>query len=530
MSDTVPDDDVGNWTGPTGDMVHMSAATYSDGAGIPARTASAEKVADRASRRWRTLWRVHFYSGMVSMPFILLMALTGLVILYTQPIQDLTEGDLRTVSAAGERIPFADQEQAVEAAFPDRPVVSMTLPADDSHSTIFGFEDGHQAYVNPYTGDVLGENDPGRGIVGLSNRLHGFLNNEERMVSLPTVSALWDDGPVMRDYVIGDLLLEIMGVWVMVLAATGIYLWWPRRTRNAEAGRASRRLFGLRLGKKGRAKWRDMHAVGGVLMSAALLVTLVSGMAWSTYWGPNFTALANEITPNVWVDAPASAIGTRGDLDRLGNKIAWNTGDIPIPASYATEPDGTMPAPLDLDSVVAVGTEEGMKPGYTVYFPDNSAMDDAGNPIYGSYTLSNSWPRKTGEARDLFIDQFSGATIDEMNAYGYGAVSYAVDTTVSWHMGTQWGIVTRIFMTAMCVLAIWAVISGFVMFWKRRRPGSSGLPRRPREVRFGWGLWAIIGMLAVVYPVWGVTAAALLLFDRFVIRTVPRLRATFGQR
>jgi uncharacterized iron-regulated membrane protein len=522
--------DSGNQNESSYDQMHMSAVTYSDGSSNERPVVTSGDVADRASRRWRAIWRVHFYSGMIAMPFILLMAVTGLVILYTQPIQDLTEGDLRTVTDTGEWISFDQMAQSVEAAYPESLVVSLTMPTDGEHSAIFGLDDGHQAYVNPYTGDVLGENSAGGGVVGLSNRLHGYLNNEQRMVSLPTVSALWDDGPVMRDYVIGDLLLEIMGVWVIVLAASGIYLWGPRKSRNAGAEKNGRTLFGVRLGKRGRAKWRDLHALGGVLMSITLLVTLVSGMAWSTYWGTNFGALANEISPNVWVDAPASSLGTRGDLDVLGNTIPWNTGDIPIPASYATEPTGELPAPVTLDTVVAIGEAEGMKPGFAIYFPDNSTVDDAGNPVYGSFTLSNSWPRKTGEARDLFLDQFSGETIDEMNVYGYGSVSYAMDTAVSWHMGTQWGIVTRIFMTLLCVLSIWAVVSGFVMFWKRRRPGTAGLPRRPRDVKFGWGLWAIIGVIAIVYPLWGVTAAVILLLDRFVIRSVPKLRRAFGQR
>ena len=510
--------------------MHMSAVTYSDGSSNERPVVTSGDIADRASRRWRAIWRVHFYSGMIAMPFILLMAVTGLVILYTQPIQDLTEGDLRTVTDTGEWISFDQMEQSVEAAYPESLVVSLTTPADAEHSAIFGLDSGLNAYVNPYTGDVLGTSDPGGGVVGLANRLHGTLNNDTVTVPLPSVGFVWDDGPVMRDYVLGDLVLEILGVWVLVLAASGIYLWWPRKSRNAGAQKNGRTLFGLRLGKKGRAKWRDMHAVGGVMMCIVLLVTLVSGMAWSAYWGPNFSALAEEITPSNFIDPPASSVGTRGDLDRLGNQIPWNTGDIPIPASYATEPNGELPAPVSLDSVIGIAKTEGMKPGYSVYFPDNSTVDEAGNPVYGSFTVSNSWPRKTGEARDLFLDQFSGETLDEVTAYGYGAVQHALDTTVSWHMGTQWGLATRIMMTAMCVLAMWAVVSGFVMFWKRRRPGTAGLPRRPRDVKFGWGLWAIIGVIAIVYPLWGVTAAVILLLDRFVIRTVPRLRRAFGQR
>jgi hypothetical protein len=79
----------------------MTAVAYADGgdgADVgPIDTDSA--AADRTSRRWRSIWRIHFYAGMFSMPFIVLMAVTGLVILYTQPIQDLTEGDMRSVEA-----------------------------------------------------------------------------------------------------------------------------------------------------------------------------------------------------------------------------------------------------------------------------------------------------------------------------------------------------------------------------------------------------------------------------------------------
>ena len=93
--------DSGNQNASSYDLMHMSAVTYSDGNSNERPVVTSGDVADRASRRWRAIWRVHFYSGMIAMPFILLMAVTGLVILYTQPIQDLTEGDLRTVTDTG---------------------------------------------------------------------------------------------------------------------------------------------------------------------------------------------------------------------------------------------------------------------------------------------------------------------------------------------------------------------------------------------------------------------------------------------
>jgi len=486
---------------------------------------------DGASRRWRSLWRVHFYSGILSMPFIVFMALTGLVILYTQPFQDLTQRHLRVVTPAAKVVSYDEQAHAVEVAFPKATVVSVTVPRDRRHSTVVAIDDGstsgRDVFVNPYTGEVLGSVNSGAGLVRLSNRLHGYLNNEWSL-KLPTVSALWDDGAVMRDYQVGDFALEVLGVWTLVLMATGAYIYWPRRSAVGSA-RNRRGFLRVRWSKGGRARWRDLHGLAGVLLIVGMVLTIVSGLAWSTYWGPNFTALANEISPNSWTDAPSSTLGTRGDLDRLGNTIPWNTGDRPIPASYATKTDGSQPTPMSLDDVVRVAGREHMKPGYTINLPTNEEDAKSKETTYGSFTMSNSWPRRTGEARDVFLDQFSGRTLGEQDAYGYGAVSYGLDTLVSTHMGTQLGIFSRLLMTAVCLLAIWSVVSASAMYAKRRRSGTLGLPRRPADVHLGWGLWVIIGLLCVVFPEWGVSALAILALDHFVIQRTG-LRRVFGQR
>ena len=468
------------------------------------------------------------------MPFILLMALSGLVILYTQPLQDATQGDLRKVPASPEHVPYDQQAITVESAFPDATLLSLTVPSSSTRSAIFGIDDGSaaglQVFVNPHTGTIVGSDKPGSGIVGLANRLHGYLNNDRLEVSLPSIGALFDDGKIMRPYIVGDLVLEMLGVWTLVLVMTGLYLWWPRRSTNGGIERNRRGLLRVRLNKTGRARWRDLHGASGVLLLAAMLVTIVSGLAWSSYWGPNFTAFANKVSPNVSTDAPPSVLGTRGDLDRLGNRIPWNTGSFPLPASYATVADGSMPAAVSLENIVQIAEREGMKPGYTINFPGNVVDDATGETVYGSFTLANSWPRKTGEARDLFLDQFSGNTLGQQTAYGYGTVSHSLDALVMTHMGTQLGLFSRIMMTALCVLSIWSIISGFVMFWKRRRPGTLGLPRRPVELRLARRVSITAIIMAVIFPVWGVTAAVILAFDRYIIRRTSRLRTAFGQR
>jgi len=500
------------------------------GIGTPVEDSLAVSVgSEEASRRWRSLWRIHFWSGLFAMPFILLMATTGLLILYTQPVQDLSQNGLRKVDRPVGAEPLSLNEQAavVEAEYPDGTVGDVTPPSASDRSTRFFVDDGSSAglhvFVDPYSGRVLGDTGPGDGVIGLANRLHGHLNNDSVKIRLPAVAAIWDGGSVMREYVLGDLVLEILGIWTLVLVSSGMYIWWPRRGADG-----SRRRFFFRPGAIGRARWRDLHGVAGVLLVPAMLITIVSGMAWSTYWAEQFGSLADRITPGDYVDQPTSSLGERGDLDRFGNQIPWSTGEFPIPASFAPVTDGSSPAPLDLDAVAAIAVDEGMKPGFTITFPSN-VEDEAGNIVHGSYAVYNSWPRKTGEARDLFLDQFTGETLAEQRVYGLGTVHRGMDYLVSTHMGTQLGIFSRIFMTMLCVLAIWSVSSAAVMYAKRRRPGTFGVPRRPIDVRLARGVAAIAVCIGIVFPQWGVVALIVLGVDRFLIRRVTRLRRAFGQ-
>ncbi len=118
---------------------------------------------------------------------------------------------------------------------------------------------------------MQGTEKPGSGIIGLANRLHGYLNLNTEKVSLPTVSALWDGGRILRPYVVGDMILEVLGVWTLVLVMSGLYLWWPRRSwaLATSSPPAKRRAFGIRRRTTGRAKWLDLHGFSGVLLLTA---------------------------------------------------------------------------------------------------------------------------------------------------------------------------------------------------------------------------------------------------------------------
>ena len=66
-------------------------------------TARTEEPTTKNAGVWRSLWRTHFYAGMIVGPFMIWMALSGLGILYSQPLQSLLHGGSNHVAIVNSR-------------------------------------------------------------------------------------------------------------------------------------------------------------------------------------------------------------------------------------------------------------------------------------------------------------------------------------------------------------------------------------------------------------------------------------------
>ena len=288
--------------------------------------------ADRKSRFWRTVWRVHFYAGIFVIPFLVMLAVTGTLVLYEDPINDVTDHDLTYVEPqAGDPLPLDEQVARVEQAFPDFEVGGVTPPTDDGYSTMVALAvneaDVRNVYVNPYTGDLLGSKIYRDDVPGLARLIHGTILFDWKL-SVPTMAGIVGDEPLTTPVDVGDLLIELMSCWAIVLVVSGLYLWWPRKR---EAGKA---LFKPRLHKKGRARWRDLHAVPGAALSVVVLFLILTGLPWSGFWGGNWNHIANELDANLRApEATASTLAETGDVDRFGNPIPWASAEKAIPES-----------------------------------------------------------------------------------------------------------------------------------------------------------------------------------------------------
>jgi len=86
-----------------------------------------------SSRFWRSIWRTHFYAGIFAMPILVLLAVTGLGILYTDIINDWQYGNLRTVAVGAERVSLDDQRDAAVQQYADWNLDSVTPPKGPRH-------------------------------------------------------------------------------------------------------------------------------------------------------------------------------------------------------------------------------------------------------------------------------------------------------------------------------------------------------------------------------------------------------------
>lgn len=506
----------------------------------------------RAKRRgdlWRATWRTHFYAAIISFPVMAWFAVSGLVVLYQQPLKDLAHHHLMVTPVHGAPVSYDRQLKTAKAAFPDYSLLSVTPPSAAGRSTVFAMEGPRgnlDVYVDGYRNVVLGSTVAGAAdLTDFARSYHGSLLPRSILVPMPALAGLLGSGPGIMHIELGEVLSEIFAGWGLVLAVSGLYLWFPRR----RGGNAKAR-FIPRRGLRGRPRWRDLHAVVGWFLAVMLIFFVATGLPWSSFWGANWSAFASKVTPNHQVSfwewsGPSSKLPKLGDVARDGTPVPWAGKNDVLPTSMppsmpgmqmrggspaeqsTVNASGHIAKVASLDAVVAAGHDEGMVPGYTITPPSNSGTAGK-HPHYGVWVLTNPWPSSLGQQKAVYLNEFTTLTLARSDASTWGFLQRATELGVQTHMGTQFGLADRIVLTLACLAVLWNIATATMMWNARRRRGTLGIPRRPADPRMQrvFGITALA--LAVVYPLWGCTFLLALVIDRFVVRRSARLRRAFG--
>ena len=235
---------------------------------------------------YRMVWRWHFYAGLLTLPFVIVLSVTGAIYLFKPEIEAWNDRHYDNLSIT-QRARVSEQVSAAVANVPDSTPGSYELPQTARSAgrvTIRKNGVPIRVYVHPETLKVLytvPENDR---LMRILFRLHGELLMGDR----------------------GSNLVELASSWTILMIVSGLYLWWPRNHKGFGGVLYPRRWKGSRL------VWRDLHSVTGVWISALALFLLVTGLPWAKFWG-NYSKRSDPSRERRW----CNRIGPRAAKDLL---------------------------------------------------------------------------------------------------------------------------------------------------------------------------------------------------------------------
>lgn len=433
------------------------------------------------SGAYRAVWRWHFYAGLLVLPVLCLMALTGALYLFKDEIDAAAYRPWERIEA---REAWASPDRWVAAASVGAGgrVVDVRIPdrAERAVRLTVRRPDGEQrtAFVDPYDSQYLGAVRHG-GMTEIIKRTHSL-----------AVVGPW-----------ANILVEIVAGWAIILVATGVFLWWPRRRPGGVlAVRAAP--------SSGRPFWRDVHAVTGLYAGAVIAFLVVTGMPWSAVWGDRFLGLVRE-TGLGRPPAPAAA-GPWLHAEHADHPagVGWTMQGAALHAGGQTGPAG-------LAQVLRTAEAEHMARPYIVTIPADPDL---------AWTVAHE-NRRVQDARSLYVGGVDGAVRADIGYGQFGVGARAFEWGVAVHQGTQYGWINRYVMLGGCI-AVWVLaVSGVIMWWRRRPNGRLGAPAAPPGPRVRAAVLGIVLPLAIIYPMTGLSLLAALALDRLarlIRRLLPR--------
>jgi len=434
-------------------------------------------------------WRWHFYAGLFVAPFMVLLALTGIIYLFKPQLDPLMYGDLLTVPAAEHALSADEQLQRAKAAYPRGTLSKYLPPADATSSAQFVMHDGGRevtVFVDPYRGTVLGTQDAKNNLQAIARALHG-----ELMIGT-----------------VGDRLIELAAGWGVMLVISGVYLWWPR-------GKSSSGVLWPRFTTRGRVFWRDLHAVTGFWGAALLLVMLLSGMAWTGFWGKQYAELWNRFPAAMWNTVPTSDQQARVLNTATQQTVPWAMENTPMPTSgdHAEHMNhGAMHAApaeptIRLQQVVDLATARKVEPGYSITPPTTA------EGVFTVAVFAND-PRNDAT---LHVDQYTGKVLADVRWEHYNGVARATETGVMLHEGKMFGWVNQLIVLLICLMILLSAVSGVVIWWKRRPAGGLGVPPLRHDLPKWKTAMVIMLGLAIIFPLVGASLIVVWALDRLLL-------------
>lgn len=361
--------------------------------------------------------QVHLWLGLATGAVIAVVCLTGAILVFEKEIEMGLNPARYYVEPAGERLPLDEVAARVRAELPETRVGVVTVHSDPRRALEVG--EGGRGGAKAYVNPYTGA------VLDPSVRRSEFFRMSFEL---------------HRWLLAGDtgkLIVGVSTLLFLVIILSGVVVWWPK----------TRRMLRARLTVQRRAGWKrvnhDLHVSLGIYTAVALFVMAFTGLAWSFEWfNDGIYKITNSPKPS---REPVKSAVVEG-AERLPLETAFVAGSTALgPAEFYT-----LDIPREEDGAFTVR-------GLPVDAPHERATDA------------------------IHVDQYSGEVVkaDRYAERSLGARARATFYPV--HVGSIWGMPTRILFFVACVLGFTFPITGAVIWYNKRSKRWFG--RKPRPVR-----------------------------------------------
>jgi uncharacterized iron-regulated membrane protein len=459
------------------------------------------------ARQWpiyRTVWRWHFYAALLCVPFVIFLSLTGAIYLFKPQIEGWMDRSYEGIAPVQEHRVLSEQVRAVLDSHPKATGIHVELPREERGATRVILKEGDKQWrvmVHPVSLAVMAVRDEELGLMRQIKQLHGQLK-----------IGTW-----------GSYLVELAACWTIIMILTGVVLWWPRNATGF-AG-----VLYPRWKKGGRIWWRDVHSVLGVWVSFFAIFLILTGLPWAKFWGNYFRSVrqstglssisqdwtvgGKEVSAAQRVEGEGGRGGehaehgdsAQGESVSRGSSVS---GSKRGGKSGSGRPGSGAPIPRDLsgfDRAFEIARAERL--AYPVLLTP---------PVAGKEEWTVASDAQNRLLRETL--RFDGVTGEIHSRDGFREkhwIDRAISIGIAAHEGQLFGIWNQLLglLTTLGLIAL--SCSGVWMWWRRRSPGSMGIPEPLQRGRLVWSVWCLIALLGVAMPLFGGSVLAVAFLDLF---------------
>ncbi len=217
------------------------------------------------------IFQLHWLLGITAGVVLAVVGITGAMLSFEHDLLKAMNPGVMTVTAQAQALTPAELLARIAVAEPEKTIQSLSLAGDPQESARVGFAPaadakpgpggrvrGETRYVNPYSGELLGQ-PRGEGFFRFTMQVHRWLAADA----------------------VGKQIVGASTLALIFFCISGLYLRWPRRWLDWRAW--------LRLdwAQKGRSFLWHLHSIVGTWVLAAYLVMALTGLFWSYDWYRN---------------------------------------------------------------------------------------------------------------------------------------------------------------------------------------------------------------------------------------------------